>query len=313
MPDPNPAPAPPVAGTPAAGADPAAAPAQAGTVLTPDPAKPNGGTPAPVAGKWPDDWRQQYAGTDDKKLNVLSRYTSPTAALDALFAARQRIDAGDALKPLPENATPEQVAAYRAQHGIPEKPEAYFEKLPQGLVIGDEDKPIFESFAKELHALNAPPAIAHAAVKWYAEFQETQQAEAAEAAAAAHAATEDKLRAEWGGEYRANINHISAFIEKAPPVVAAALRNAQTPEGLAIFNVPEVVQWFAQQARELDPIGAIVPAGGGAPGATIETEIADIEKFMRTNRTEYNHDTKKQQRLMELYGARERLQARGAA
>lgn len=262
---------------------------------------------------WPDDWREKYSGTDDKKLGVLKRYASPSDALNALFAAQQRISSGDLKSKLPDNATAEQIAAYRVENGIPEKPEGYLEKLPNGLVIGDEDKPIFESFAKALHGINAPPSVAHAAIKWYEEFQENQAAEIGEADTVSRTQAEDKLRADWGADYRANINHINAFLAKAPPVVSEALQNARTPEGLAIFNIPEVMQWFAQTARELDPIGTIVPAGNGAPAANLEAEIADIEKFMRTNRAEYNRDEKKQARLRELYGAREKLKARSAA
>ena len=62
MPDPNPTPAPNLSGTPGTGdpANPNPDPAKPGTVLNADPAKPNGGDPpVPVAGKWPDDWRQQ--------------------------------------------------------------------------------------------------------------------------------------------------------------------------------------------------------------------------------------------------------------
>jgi len=38
---------------------------------------------------------------DEKKLGVLKRYTSPAAALDALFSAQQRISTGELKKPLP--------------------------------------------------------------------------------------------------------------------------------------------------------------------------------------------------------------------
>lgn len=266
-----------------------------------------------VAGKWPDDWRQQYAGTDTKKLGVLSRYTSPSAALDALFAAQQRISAGELKKALPKDATPEQIAAYRTENGIPEKPEGYLEKLPQGLVIGDEDKPLFTKFAEKLHAKNLPPEAAHAAVEFYNELQEEQQAALVETDRATKASTEDKLRAEWGAEYRANLNHLNAFIDKAPEAVSEVLLSARTADGTAILNVPEVVQWFAQQARELDPIGTIVPNNGTATAATVDSEIAEIEKLMKTNRAEYNRDEKKQARLRELYSVREKLKARNAA
>jgi hypothetical protein len=45
----------------------------------------------------------------------------------------------------------------------------------------------------------------------------------------------------------------------------------------------------------------------------VQTEIDAIEKLMRTDRAAYNKDTAKQERLRQLYGARAKLQQRGAA
>src|SRR3990172_7165987 len=58
-------------------------------------------------GDCPADGRQQYAGDDPKKLSRLERYASPKAALDALFAAQQRISSGELKAALSPDATPE--------------------------------------------------------------------------------------------------------------------------------------------------------------------------------------------------------------
>lgn len=258
---------------------------------------------------WGDNWRQQYAGEDTKRLAQLERFASPKAVLDSLFSAQEKIRSGELRSPLPENATPEQVAAYRQQNGIPEKPEGYFEKLPDGLVIGDEDKPLFNSFAEGLHKLNADPKIAQYAVSWYNKLQEDQSAKLAEGDTTAKTATEDELRSEWGADYRANINHIQGFLAQAPEGVAGLIENARGADGKAILNDPNVIRWLASVARDLNPMGTIVPTGSTV-GKSLDDEIGEIESFMKTNRTEYRKDEKKQARLRDLYDARSRQQAR---
>jgi len=309
MPDPTPTPAPSPGATPAPSLTPNPSP-------VPTPAPSPGATPSPAPTPeptkgWGDNWRQQYAGEDTKLLQRLERYQSPKAALDALIAAQNKISSGELRAPLPENATPEQVAAYRQQNGIPEKPEGYFEKLPDGLVIGDADKPMFNSFAEGLHKLNAPPQIAQYAVSWYNKLQEEQAAKVAEGDTTAKTATEDALRAEWGADYRANINHIQGFLAQAPEGVADLVANARGSDGKAILNDPNVVRWLASVARDLNPTGTIVPTGSTV-GKGLEDEITEIEGFMKTNRAEYRKDEKKQARLRDLYDARARQQARGS-
>lgn len=258
---------------------------------------------------WGDNWRQTYAGEDAKRLGQLERFASPKAVLDAYFSAQEKIRSGELRSPLAENATPEQVTAYRQQNGIPEKPEGYFEKLPDGLVIGEADKPLFNSFVEGLHKLNADPKIAQYAVGWYNQLQEDQLAKQAEGDTTARTATEDALRSEWGADYRANINHIQGFLAQAPEGVADLLANARGADGKAVMNDPNVVRWLAQVAREANPLGTIVPGEGGS-GKSLEAEIAEIEGFMKTNRTEYRKDERKQARLRDLYDARSRQQAR---
>jgi hypothetical protein len=48
----------------------------------------------------------------------------------------------------------------------------------------------------------------------------------------------------------------------------------------------------------------------GNLASSIDDEIKVIEKYMRTNRAEYNKDPQKQQRLRDLYGARSKVKAK---
>jgi hypothetical protein len=263
-----------------------------------------------ISAGWGDNWRETFAGEDAEKLERLQRYQSPKAVIDALVAAQDKIRSGSLKPTLPPTANAQEIAEYRKAHGIPEAPAGYLENLPDGLVIGEEDKPIFESFVAALHAENADPKIAHAAVKWYNGFVEQQEAEAVEADTVARKAAEDTLRAEWGRDYRTNLNVIQSYMDTMPPPVAEALKGARGADGVALFNNPEFSQWFAGFAREANSVQTLVGPDGQKHGQSLEDEIKHIEGFMRTNRADYNRDTKMQQRLLQLYDARIKAQAR---
>lgn len=276
--------------------------AAAATTQTADTAKP----------VWPDDWRKQMAGEDEKELKLAERYATPkdiwkkARELERLFSSR------DTKAALPDNPTPEQLTAYRLERGIPEKPEGYLEKLPEGLVIGEKDKPLFESFVKGLHELNADPKFAHYAVKWYNNLQEESAAKAAEQDTGHKTEVEDALRTEWGPDYRANVNHVKAFLDGAPDGVGELIGNARDSEGRALLNNPNVLKWLVGTARELNPTHTIVPGTGGNQVQSIEEEIGKIEKTMRTHRAEYNRDEGMQKRLRDLYTARAKVKSRAA-
>lgn len=266
VPNPGPAPAPPPAPppAPAPGGDPAPAPAP---IAPPDP------TPAPA----PTDWRTAIAGDDAKKLAILGRYASEQAWRDSWFELRKTVDTTRPKQPLPENATPEQLAAWRADNGIPNEPKGYLEKLPDGLVIGAEDLPIFESFAAELHAQNIPPQAAHAAIKWYNNFVEQQQAHTAEMDRTNAAATSEALRTEWGPDYQANVNARKAFIDSLPERVRDGFLTARLPDGTLLGEYPEMSQWLVGMAAEMNPMATIPPGSGiGTGGKTVEDRIAEI-------------------------------------
>ena len=254
------------------------------------------------ADSWGDNWRQTYANGDAKLQARLERYASPKAVVDALLEAQRKISAGEVRKPLAADAPPEAVAQWREDNGIPQKPEGYFENMPNGVVLGDEDKALFGQFAERMHAKHMPAELMHEVVGWYHDFVDEQATARAERANVSRDQARDVLRDEWGTDFKANLNAVEAFV--AP--VKDDLLAATMPDGTPLLNSPKLMSWLANQAREVNPIVTLVPNHQN-PTQGIEQEIAQIERTMRTDRNAYNKDEKMQARYRQLLGAREKL------
>jgi hypothetical protein len=67
-----------------------------------------------------------------------------------------------------------------------------------------------------------------------------------------------------------------------------------------------MARWLVHNAKTINPMASVVPGAGANLASAIEDEITSIEKVMRENRKAYNGDEKMQQRLRDLYSARER-------
>lgn len=260
---------------------------------------------------WPEDWRAKMAA-DDKEAKLLDRYKSPKDVMKALREAQTKISSGQLKAALPDDATEEQIAAYRKDNGIPEKPDGYLEALPSGLVIGDDDKPMVESFLASAHGKNASPEVVASALEWYYQTQEDQAAAKADADKAYRQESVESLRAEWGGEYKSNLNSALNFLDTAPVADDGTpfkdmLLGARLADGTAFGDNPVALRWLADLAAEKNPAGYVSPGDGGSQVESVKAEIASIEKVMREDRAAYNKDTKMQERLRVLYDAEAKL------
>ena len=281
----------PTPATPVVTADPAAAPA----------------TPAAVEGDWPSDWRSKLS-PDGKHTKTLDRLASPNALMDSYVALRQKVDSGElkSAAPFPDKGTPEEQAAWRKGHDIPEDAKGYSLDFDNGLVIGDTDKPAIDEFVKAMHGSNATGAQVQQAIKWYYEQQDKTLVAREEKDTEFLKASEDNLRAEWGSEYRTNINMIQGLVDTMPESIREIFANARLGDGNALINHPDMARWLVHTARTVNPVATVVPGAGANVATAIEDEIASIEKVLRTDRSAYNADNKMQSRYRELLGARER-------
>ena len=250
------------------------------------------------------DWRRGVAGDDDKYYSDLQRFNTPLDYGNSFREAQQTIRSGNLKAALAEDATDDDIAAFREANGIPLEASGYLNNMPDGLVLGDDDKAIFEDYLETIHGHNASPEIVHSTLEWYNGFAEREQEARAELDAQHIAETNVELRETWGADYTANMNLVQGLLESSFGKEAKdALLSGRYGDNRAFLNDPAVLKGFAEMARALNPVMQLTPPGHD-PSATMNDEIAELEKFMREHRTEYNNDVAKQERLKQLYQIR---------
>jgi hypothetical protein len=243
--------------------------------------------PEPVAKTFPESWREDLAGGDKAFRRTLDRFDSPAALAKAYKELTVRLSSGDlqATKPPPDNATPEQLAAWRAEQGLPQSATAYVDglQLGDGTVTGQAEKALLASFADEALKGRWTADQYNRAVGWYFDMQDRLAAQRDQADAAfKHEASAD-LRREWGHDYATNRNAVAQFFDRSfPEDFREALLTARLPDGRVLANHPTFNKAILEVAKSINPTGAMLPneAGGGLSNA--ESRIAEIEgKYMR--------------------------------
>lgn len=266
--------------------------------------------PSPAALFTADDWREKLSGGDEKVLKQLERYASPDAVAKALVETKRKISAGEFKRPLSSDATPEEVAAWRQENGIPEAPDKYEIKLSDGLVIGDEDKPFVDGFLKIAHEVNATPETVNKLLDWFFDSQDEQIAKAEEADTKFRAEATELLRSEWGADFKTNINLVNGLLDSAPQGLKQNLFEARLADGTVLGNNPEVLKFLAGVAREINPIATVVPGAGAGAATAIADELAKLTKMSGDPNSEYwkgPSAEKNQARMRQLLDAQDRM------
>lgn len=271
------------------------------------------GSTGSVKLNWPEGWRDQIAGGDQKILARLGRFATPEDMWRSYTALEARMSSGELKGAKPKDANPEALAAWRKENGIPEKPADYDLKFDNGLVIGEEDKPVIDAFLEVAHKNDLPPAAVKEAVAWYYQTAEKQTEERAAADLKVAQEATDALRAEYGAEYRPNINAMNGLLDMAPAGLKDKLLHGRLADGTPIGSSVEAIKWLVGLAREANPAGTVVPAGTANQAQAIEAEIAKYESMLGNRNSVYWKGDKAQwhqNRYQELVAAKQKLEAR---
>lgn len=237
----------------------------------------------PVAG-WPDDWRERLAGgkealeaTDkrtrekyEKRLQALGRYKDIGGLLTKIENQEKIIsDRVTALpqKP-PEGATEEAMVEWRKEVGLPPTPESYIEnlKLPDGKILGDDDKPMALEYAKRMHARGAPQFAVDEGVAWYQDRVEEVVAATLEEDERFAFQKEKTLKDEMGfADYKrsqnAIANHASLVFAGAPDGFQEWLETARDGEGHKIGDHPDYFRWLSTRTFAEHPYASVTERG----------------------------------------------------
>lgn len=228
------------------------------------------------------------------------------------------MSAGELKSKLPDNAKPEEIAAWRAENGVPESPDKYDLQLKDGLKIGKEDRPLIDGMLKTLHGQNATNAQASTLVDWYYEQQERISAERAQKDADYAQKTSDELHGEWGAEYRLNMNKIEGLLATMPADVRDLFKFGRLANSDPMLANPGVLRALNTWARTINPVSTLIPNHGGDIGAAIESELKQIKGWMDAPRKspegkKYWNDVKVQERYRELLNGQMQAKAAPAA
>jgi len=332
-------PSPAAASTPSAGAaapapitPPHTAPAQSSPPATlADGAVPDGAAAAAAAAaagsRFPDNWRDQLAGDDKTSAERLKRFASPGDLFKSYRELETKVSSGQ-LKapatPFPATGTDEAKAEWRKTNGLPETAEAYVEKLalPNGVVIGEADKPLINEFAKDMHAAGATQDEMNRAMASYYRLQGVAEAQRAEADVSTRATSQTQLMTDWGPQdYKVNMNAVGTLLATMPEEAKVGLLSARTADGQMVGDTVWFNKWAAAHAREFNPAATLIsPTQANAPQA-ISDEISAIEKVYQravtgdrdAHREYYGHAGKPglDARERELIHAQEQMRLRG--
>lgn len=254
------------------------------SVLNPDKSGDTGKT-----GDAPTDWREAaaraVAGEDEKEfakeLGRLQRFASPADIYKSNRELEKKMSgAKPVATPFPEKGTDAEKSQWRIDNGVPETPEKYEIKLPDGMVIGEADKPLVAAFLADAHAQNASPDTVNMALSAYYKIEAKTLSERNGRDRAAQTDAIAELRKEWGPDFDGNINVTKNFMDKLPGDLGENLLNGRLANGKPIFSDPEAVRMFTRIAREDNPAATVVPNAGPGALSSINDEIATIDKQM---------------------------------
>ena len=238
-------------------------------------------------------WRERLSGGNKDYMKVMERYNTETDYIKSTFELRQKLSSGEYKRNVPPPSDPNDLAAWRKDNGLPETVDKYELKFKDGFVLGEQDKPFVDQFKQKMFDANISPEHASKAVNAYYEMQEATAAQLKEDERAYAVLTEEKLREEWGSEYRFNYNMTENFVKS----------RFEAPVAEAIMKAgPEVIKAVAGIAREIYPAMTVVPNSSN-PSQAISDEIKSLEARIGT--PEWFADSAAQNRYKQLIAARE--------
>lgn len=265
-----------------------------------------------VPATWPDDWRDQMAGGEEKYLKQLQRLNSPSDVFKSYRELQTKLSSQKPSIEKPgDDASEDQIKAYRESIGVPDSPEGYSLDFDDGTVIGDDIKPQLDGYLKYAHDNNTPPEVVKSTISWFMNDVQAQQEALKTANDEARINGIAELKSEWGGEFQGNMNAVHSLFTNAPEGTMDNLLNSAGPDGLKFANNADNIRWLVSLAKQVNPTATLVPPGPDQ-AASISTEIANIEKMMHsTDKAESNKywkDEKMQARYVQLKQAQQGMQ-----
>lgn len=231
------------------------------------------------------------------------------------MALETKLSSGEFAKKLPTYYTEEELAEFRKANGIPDKAEDYDVNV-QGLVWGEADKPMLDSWKQFAFENHLPPEIAKLGPLWYAREQESLVERLAQQDADNYQLGTAALQAEWGKEFKGNLNAAKNMFE-AYPGVWEQVMGSRNSDGLRNGDNPVVLKAMAAISREMNPFATVAPnVPGDVAAKSIDARLGELNAMMGDKSGPYwkgSQSAALQQEWRDLFDRKQAFEARGKA
>ena len=116
------------------------------------------------------------------------------------------------------------------------------------------------------------------------------------------------LKEAWGGDFKGNMAAMRPYFEGVDPDLFGNLMGGRLADGTKIGNHPGMLKFFATKAVAENPLATVLQNNSGME--TLEAEIKKLETRMGEDRDAWFKDNSAQQRLQQLYDARDKVKAK---
>lgn len=250
------------------------------------------GTPPPEGSgnQPPSDWRaglpEELRG--DKSLESIKGkdWAEAGPVLVKNYIHAQSLVGADKIIIPGKDATKEQVAEYRKKLGVPEKPEDYAHKLPEGLTEDKIDKKLLDTWKQRLHAQGLSKTQAEAVIADYLTDNVGTIKANETAAAKQQEKWELELKTKFGGDYDKQVNFARHALDKLGNPELTALLDSS-----GLGSNPAVVEFFAKAGKAISDDSA--RGNGGSQFSGKPTSAAGAQSALEA----FNRDVAKQEAL----------------
>lgn len=254
--------------------------------------------------------RQQMAGGDEKLLNELKRYRSAEAIGKALRDAKVAAKQKQSPLSLGEDATEEEVKAFREAMGIPEEAKDYPINWRDGYEPNEFDNAMLDDFKGFMHGKNIDPKTAQAAMEWYQENTQVIEQTRNEAMANRAEQTQEHFRSIYGAEYKGNMAAANELIktqlgeEGYQDFLQMRLEN-----GERLQDQPFMVEMLVNLGTEYYGSNAIVNGDIETTSKTLEERKQELLALRATDEKKYNSSAV-QEEIAKIYTQLNKINSR---
>lgn len=276
-----------------------------------EPPAPSGDEPpAPFYSQFPETWRQESltaAGLDEEEMKYLDRIPDFPTLIKTHVNAQKKIRAGETSTGLPENPTDEQLQAYREKNGIPATPDDYDFEFNGDYDVTDADMAVLGGLTQIAHKHNIPNSAMGDLASAFFEQRQAEIDNRISQDGMDQQQAMKTLKNNWGPDTQANLNITKHLINQLPDTVRDMFKSARMPDGRSVFNVPEVVQFFADVGRKVNPSATITGTGDAMPLTSINSRIEELRQITRDGK---QHTKEQNAEYLKLLTIQEEMKGR---